>query len=117
MKEEARFAEQLAQDLSPADVRHVLAVFAADLARLTGSLAAMAALNEADAFRRAAHALAGAAGAVGASVLEEACRGAMADLAGDDVRLSAQLARIQAAAAATERDMAGFLSAMDIAGG
>ncbi|HOU89974.1 MAG TPA: Hpt domain-containing protein [Polyangiaceae bacterium] len=74
---EPGFAAQLAEDLSPDDLLLVLGVFRTDVERLTGSLdVAAAALDEA-AFRRAAHGLAGAAGAVGAFGLEQACRQAM----------------------------------------
>lgn len=71
------FAAQLLEDLPLADVRHVLAVFSADLRRLADILAVTVEAADDDSFRRAAHALAGAAGAVGAASLQEACRTAM----------------------------------------
>ncbi len=71
-----RFAEQLEQDLPPEDVRHILGVFAADLERLWGILEVA---EDRETLGRTAHALAGAAGVVGASTLETACRAVMAD--------------------------------------
>ena len=73
------FAAQLADDLSPDDLRLVLTVFQTDVTRLTGALADAARLDDDTAFRRAAHGLAGAAGAVGAAGLEQASRQAMAE--------------------------------------
>ncbi len=75
---EPSFAAQLAEDLSEDDLRHVLLVFGDDVARLTGVLRDAAAIGDAIGFRRAAHGLAGAAGAVGAMALERQCRLAMA---------------------------------------
>jgi len=73
----AGFAAQLLEDLPPADVRHVLSVFAADLRRLVAILTTSLQARDVENFRRTAHALAGAAGAVGAAVLEQAARAAM----------------------------------------
>jgi hypothetical protein len=67
------FAAKLADDLSLPDIRQVLAAFAQDLDRLTAGLAGA---GDAAAFRRAAHALCGAAGAVGAMRLASLCRDA-----------------------------------------
>ncbi len=55
----------------------MLGVFVTDVKRLTGNLVAMAASEDVTAFQRVAHGLAGAAGAVGARQLEQACRAAM----------------------------------------
>lgn len=71
------FAHQLAQDLEPEDVRHVLRVFEADLTELRDILRAAAIAGDPVAYRRAAHQTAGAAGAVGATALEAAARLAM----------------------------------------
>lgn len=71
------FATQLADDLSPEDLRMVLSVFRTDVERLTATLSGAAQAGDVAAFRRAAHGLAGAAGAVGAAALEQACRAAM----------------------------------------
>jgi len=76
MSDEADFG-QLAEDLSPDDLRTVLGVFASDVKRLTANLNAAAAAEDVATFRRVAHGLAGAAGAVGAKALEQACRVAM----------------------------------------
>lgn len=77
MTPEAGFAAQLAQDMSPEDVRMVLDVFRTDLERLSRVMRAAAAAGDATSFRRVAHSLAGAAGAVGAAALEQASRQAM----------------------------------------
>lgn len=68
------FARQLAEDLPPEDVRHILTVFAGDLERLSAVLAES---RDGALIGRTAHALAGAAGAVGADGLEAACRALM----------------------------------------
>lgn len=78
---ERAFAAQLAEDIGTDGVRMVLGVFATDLDRLLGLLGEATAAGDATAFRRAAHGLAGAAGAVGALALERSCRSAMADSA------------------------------------
>lgn len=75
------FAHQLAQDLEPEDVRHVLTVFEADLTDLRDVLRNAVAASDDAAFRRAAHQTAGAAGAVGATALEAAARSAMGNAA------------------------------------
>ena len=76
---EPDFAVQLREDLSMADMRHVLTVFAGDLERLSGMIASASAAGEVVVARRSAHALAGAAGAVGASRLDAACRAIATD--------------------------------------
>ena len=76
MSGNADFA-QLAEDLSPEDVRRVLDVFATDVRRLVGDLDSAAVSGDVAAFKRVAHGLAGAAGAVGAKALEQACRAVM----------------------------------------
>lgn len=67
------FAAILADDLPLSDVGQVLRAFAHDLDRLTGILAAA---GDVTTFRRAAHALSGAAGAAGAMRLARLCRDA-----------------------------------------
>jgi HPt (histidine-containing phosphotransfer) domain-containing protein len=99
---EPDFAVQLREDLPLADVRHVLGLFAGDMQRLTASLHTAAATGQAQAMRRAAHALAGAAGAVGASMLEQACRRAMTSAPDDATELLIRVAAIEAASAAAE---------------
>lgn len=55
----------------------MLGVFATDVKRLTTNLHEAATARDLAAFKRVAHGLAGAAGAVGAKSLEQACRAAM----------------------------------------
>ena len=55
----------------------MLGVFGQDVARQTGVLDECAAAGEVGGFQRTCHSLAGAAGVVGASALEQACRLAM----------------------------------------
>ena len=68
------FAAQLAQDLDEGDLRTVLEVFCKDVTALTDILDANLAAGDILAFRRTCHAMAGAAGVVGAAALEQACR-------------------------------------------
>ena len=103
------FAAQLAEDLSPEDLRLVLSVFRTDVERLTCAMAEAIHCANVVAFRRAAHGLAGAAGAVGAVRLEQACRQAMAAA----VPISQALAEIDALAAGALGDLAVFLARLD----
>ncbi len=102
---EPEFGVQLREDLALADVRMVLGLFAGDLQRLTASLRIAADAGQVLAFRRAAHALAGAAGAVGANVLERTCRVSMSAVNEDAAGLISQIANIEAAATAAELAM------------
>ena len=68
------FAAQLAQDLDAGDLRTVLEAFRLDVGRLTAILDGNLAAGDIAGFRRTCHALAGAAGAVGAVALEQASR-------------------------------------------
>jgi HPt (histidine-containing phosphotransfer) domain-containing protein len=70
-------AQQLAQDLPPADFRRIIETFEDDLGRLARQLEAAAIAGNWDGYQRAAHSLAGAAAAVGAITLEQAARVAM----------------------------------------
>jgi len=109
----ANFA-QLTEDLPPADVRHVLGVFEADVRRLVGALASAAAEGDSGRFRRQAHALAGAAGVVGASGLEAACRAQMARTDAADPAAMRENARAIALWAETAlADVAAFVARMD----
>ena len=119
---EPSFAAQLAEDLSEDDLRHVLLVFGGDVARLTGVLRDTAAAGDAIGFRRAAHGLAGAAGAVGAMLLERQCRLAMATpgvdihAEGSDVDpaiLAGTLASIETLAAGALQELARFVAGLD----
>ncbi len=108
--EEPGFATQLRSDLPASDTRHVLSVFAGDLARLPAAIVAAAAASDAVGLRRAAHALAGAAGAVGADRLEAASRAAMSDPSDASDRLATHASAVEAAAAATGRALARVLA-------
>ena len=103
------FAAQLAEDLSPEDLRLVLGVFRTDVQRLTGAMAAAMRGADVVALRRAAHGLAGAAGAVGAVRLEQACRQAMAAAA----PMAEVVAEIDALATGALGDLAVFLARLD----
>jgi HPt (histidine-containing phosphotransfer) domain-containing protein len=102
---EPGFAAQLREDLPEADLRYVLQIFADDLARLTNQIADAAQQGEGTQLRRTAHALAGAAAAVGAQKLEAACRDAQADTSAGKERLCAHAEAIAVAAAATRDTM------------
>jgi hypothetical protein len=106
---------QLAEDLSPEDLRSVLSVFATDVRRLVGNLTATAAAEDVTGFQRVAHGLAGAAGAVGASALEQACRAAMTrpGLAPADLKPTASV--IGGLADAALADLAAFIDGLDAA--
>ena len=69
---------QLAEDLTQTDLRAVLKAFESDMYRLGAALTAAAEAGDIAAYRRSAHALAGAAGTVGAVGLERIARRAMA---------------------------------------
>lgn len=102
---EPGFAAQLRADLPEADLRHVLQIFANDLAQLTNQIADAAQRGEAEQLRGTAHALAGAAAAVGAARLEAACRAAQRDTTAGPEQLWAHTAAIAAAAAATRQTL------------
>ncbi len=103
------FAAQLADDLSPEDLRMVLSVFGADVERLTAALSGAAQAGDAAAFQRAAHGLAGAAGAVGAVALERACRAAMAG----EGAIPAAMTEIAAISRVALGDLARILAGLD----
>lgn len=113
---ERSFAAQLAEDLGPDDVRLVLSVFEADVARLTGALKAALDAGDPTAFRRAAHGLAGAAGAVGASALEQGCRAAMTAQASGTAEMTAAYRDIGAMADAALAELAVFVRGLGSAG-
>ena len=110
---EPGFAAQLREDLPAADLRYVLQIFADDLARLTGEVTAAARHGNAMQRRRTAHALAGAAAAVGASLLEAACRDAQADTSAAAGQLFAHSTAIEAAAANTSQTLQRLYPPMD----
>ncbi len=103
------FATQLAEDLSPDDLRMVLSVFRTDVERLTAALSGAAQAGDAAGFRRAAHGLAGAAGAVGAAALERACRAAMEG----DGPIPGAMLEIGAVARVALGDLARILAGLD----
>jgi HPt (histidine-containing phosphotransfer) domain-containing protein len=106
------FAAQLAQDLDPGDVRIVLEVFRQDVARLTSLVDRAAAAGDVATLRRTCHAMAGAAGAVGAEALEGACRRAMGEADLRPERLVETAAELRALGAAALDEMATFLATL-----
>jgi HPt (histidine-containing phosphotransfer) domain-containing protein len=71
------FAISLAADLPVDDFRRIRDVFRADAADLLARLETAAGAGDVDAFRRAAHTLTGAAGALGLQPLSARARDAM----------------------------------------
>lgn len=112
MSDDADFG-QLADDLSAEDLRIVLGVFATDVKRLTGNLNAAAAAEDVGTFKRVAHGLAGAAGAVGAKALEQACRIAMARAESVPPRLHAVAEAIDALADSALVQLATYTAQLD----
>jgi HPt (histidine-containing phosphotransfer) domain-containing protein len=110
---EPGFAEQLLADLPVEDVRRVLMVFSADLPRLVGEIADAAKAGDGEALRKSAHALAGAAGAVGADGLDEACRAAMLDIKANEATLLAHQAVIETQAAIAAAALTRVLNTLD----
>lgn len=95
-------AEQLAQDLPLEDFRRIVETFEDDLGRLAGEFERAGLAGNLDAYRRAAHGLAGAAAAVGAVMLERTARVAMDPRSGMTPAQMVPLIRAQAAAALEE---------------
>jgi HPt (histidine-containing phosphotransfer) domain-containing protein len=94
----------LAASLPTGDFSRIVETFEEDLARLAADFEAATGRGERDAARRSAHALAGAAAAIGAKGLEAAARRAMLAPAGDtDGSLNAS---IQSETAAALRELA-----------
>ena len=116
MSGHADFA-QLAEDLSPEDVRHVLDVFAADVRRLVGDLNAAAVAGDVAGFKRVAHGLAGAAGAVGSKALEQTCRAVMGRADLNSGLLPPLVGRIDALAELALADLAAFVAGLGAAPG
>jgi HPt (histidine-containing phosphotransfer) domain-containing protein len=108
----ANFA-QLAEDLPPEDLRHVIGVFQADVPRLVDSLSAAAAAGDAYRSQRVAHSLAGAAGVLGAIELEHACRALMTRKHLDPAVLGGSARAIAEAAAAALADVAVHAAVLD----
>ncbi|HEY2132092.1 MAG TPA: Hpt domain-containing protein [Acetobacteraceae bacterium] len=110
---ERGFAAQLAEDLTPEDVRLVLQVFRADLDRLSEVMRVAAAAGDVGTFRRVAHSL---AGAVGASELEQACRVAMSRADIGPLALPAVSGEIGRLCAAPLTELAAFVADLDAKG-
>jgi HPt (histidine-containing phosphotransfer) domain-containing protein len=70
-------ARQLRDDLAPSVLRSVVQTFERDVGRLAQELLAAARAGDSAAYQRAAHSIAGAASAVGATALEREARLAM----------------------------------------
>lgn len=104
---------QLAEDLSPDDVRQVLGVFERDVRRLVAALIDAGAARDVVTFRRVAHGLAGAAGAVGAKSLEAACRAQMGRADLDPAALPGIATKIQPLADAALVELAAFVAGLD----
>lgn len=102
--------DQLAEDLPAGDLRTILGVFETDLARLSAALSASASAGDEVAVRRSAHALAGAAGSVGAVELEKAARAAMEPGSFAVETANASAARIAGLAEMTIRMVRQFLA-------
>ena len=111
MSGHADFA-QLAEDLSPEDVRRVLDVFAADVRRLVGELNVAAGAGDVSALKRVAHGLAGAAGAVGSKALEQTCRAVMGRTDLNPGLLAPLARRIDALAEMALADLAAFVAGL-----
>lgn len=108
-------AADLLADLPEADVRSILVLFGQDLDRLLPEVARAAAAGAAEPFRRACHAIAGAAGAIGATALEAACRQGMAiakepDAPTGPTALAEAAAAVAAAAITTRAELATLIA-------
>jgi HPt (histidine-containing phosphotransfer) domain-containing protein len=95
-------AGQLAADLPREDFVRIIRTFEADLGRLAQQLEAAVAARDIEAYRRAAHSLAGAAAAVGATRLERVARVAMDHRSAVDPASLAMGVRHEALAALAE---------------
>jgi HPt (histidine-containing phosphotransfer) domain-containing protein len=95
-------AGQLAADLPRDDFVRIVRTFEEDLGRLARVLEESVAAGDEDGYRRAAHSLAGAAAAVGATRLEQVARVAMDHRNPADPRVLAVQVRHEAAAALAE---------------
>jgi hypothetical protein len=111
------FISGLAEDIGADTVRVVAGLFEADCARLLARMADAAVAHDPAEFRRAAHGLAGAAGAVGAATLERTCRDALAHINLHGVAdLTSLHAGIAAAGATSVRELAVLLGELPATG-
>lgn len=108
------FATQLIEDIGIDGMRMLVGVFSGDLDRLLAALNAAAIRGDAMAFHRAAHGLAGAAGAIGADTLERACRTAMERVEEAHGALDSLLPDIVTNGEAARRDLAAMLVTLDV---
>lgn len=108
------FAAQLLQDIGPAGMCAVAAAFRRDLPSLLAALQQAQTAGNPVGFARAAHGLAGAAGTIGATRLEHACRAAMA--AATPATLPGLLAEIQACAGPAAQDVVKMLRDLGLSG-
>jgi HPt (histidine-containing phosphotransfer) domain-containing protein len=99
---------QLATDLPVADLRLVLRTFETDMQRLGAALAATGQAADVEGWRRAAHSIAGAAAAVGATVVEQHARAAMARATVDAVIAAHETAVLHAAITAALAELQDF---------
>jgi HPt (histidine-containing phosphotransfer) domain-containing protein len=106
-------ASQWVLDLPRDDVLHVLSVFDEECKRLAALMHQTALNGDHVAFRRTAHALAGAAGAVGAVVLEQAARSAMVPESLSAERMLATASDIAALSSAAREEAAGVAAKLD----
>jgi HPt (histidine-containing phosphotransfer) domain-containing protein len=106
---ERSFAAPLVVDLALGDIHQVLEVFALDLDRLRDLMGAAATANDRAIFRRAAHGMGGAAGAVGAARLSRICREGV-EHGIDEPGMRESLAMIEAEMAPIQRELARVLA-------
>ncbi len=95
MKHIPPFAIQLAEDLSPEDLSHVMELLRGDLVRLMNALESAANAGDVVSFRRAAHGIAGSAGAASIDDLEQAARRAMAVQGTESVAMTGPAADVR----------------------
>lgn len=100
---------QLVADLAPEDLAVILQAFRGDVTRLVAELQAAAGQGDADGYLRAAHSLAGAAAAIGATQLEQLARLAM--VPGALPQAGAVLPRLAPVATATLAELAALIPA------
>jgi HPt (histidine-containing phosphotransfer) domain-containing protein len=110
---EPDFAVQLREELGLADVRYVLDLFVVDLQSLTEAVRQAAAEGQPQSMSRSLHALAGAAGSVGASDLERVCRTGMAAIKAGATDLAGHLDGIEQAAVAAGLALARVRAELD----
>lgn len=101
---------QLAEDVLADDLRLIINTFIADMARLCPILGEAAAAGDGELFRRTAHGIAGAAGAVAAIELEASARRAMRDQSVDKFDLMAAADAAAALAKKACQDLTYYLA-------